>query len=89
MQARDIRRHHIERLKEKRKHYWGYGRQTFSSRGVVEMSPKQLGAVSQHPQSCSCPACGNYRHHFCNSKDARTLQEQSQIEAFKKIEFDN
>jgi hypothetical protein len=75
------RRHHIERLKETRKHYWGYGR-----RGE-QMDPKQLARVVQHPQMCSCPGCGNARKHFGNSKEALTLQEQSQIEALRTYEF--
>lgn len=83
MQARDIRRHHIERLKEKRKNYWGYGKRT--EHGPDKMSPKALGAVVQHPQSCSCWGCGNDRRHFGNSKDARTIQERSQIEVEKKF----
>lgn len=75
------RRHHIERLKEARKTYWGYGR-----RGAT-MNPRQLGAVTQHPQSCSCLGCGNERRHWGNSKEARKLDEQSQLEALKKIEY--
>jgi hypothetical protein len=80
---RSERRHHIERLKETRKTYWGYGR-----RGET-MSAAQLGRVVQHPQSCSCTGCGNPRKHFGNSEESLTIQERSQIEALKTYELES
>ncbi|MNK09898.1 hypothetical protein D3C87_278880 [compost metagenome] len=92
MQARDVRRHHLERLKVKRKHYWGYRGPKHSSYGELpepgkhEMSPRRLGQVSQHPQSCSCLGCGNERRFWGNSKEAKTAKEQSFIETQRKFE---
>lgn len=80
------RRHHIERLKEARKNYWGFGRPR--TIGPDHMTPKQLGQVVQHPQSCSCSGCGNDRRHSWNKAACRTLQERSQIEALKTYEFE-
>jgi hypothetical protein len=79
---RSERRHHIERLKETRKTYWGYGR-----RGET-MSAAQLGRVIQHPQICSCPACGNPRRSVFYKGERLTLQERSQIEALKTYELE-
>ena len=87
MFSRAERRHHVERLKDARKNYWGYGRH-YGTKGIEVMNSRQLGAVTQHPQSCSCLGCGNARKHFGNSKNALTLQEQSQIEALKTFEFE-
>lgn len=46
------RRHHIERLKKSRKHYWGR-----DSRYLPPMTPKQLGMVVKYPKSCGCFMC--------------------------------
>lgn len=54
------RRAQVERLKARRKNYWGYGR-PWSARGAEPMGPKQLGRVVQYPQVCSCTGCGNQR----------------------------
>jgi hypothetical protein len=71
------RRHHIERLKEARKSY-GWRKEP--------LTPRQLGAMVQHPQMCSCSGCGNPRRHKWFKSECLTLQERSQIEALKKIE---
>lgn len=86
MFSRAERRHHIERLKESRKHYWGYGNPR--AIGPDKMTPKQLGKVVQNPQMCSCPACGNSRRHEWFKGERLTLQECSSNEALKKIEHD-
>jgi hypothetical protein len=85
MFSRAERRHHIERLKEARKHYWGYGNPR--AIGPDKMTPKQLGKVIQHPQMCSCSGCGNQRRHSWFKSERRTLQERSQIEAEKTYEY--
>lgn len=54
---RAIRRHHIERLKKKRKNYWW---------GDLHggLNEKQLGMVVSTPRHCSCWMCGNPRKYF-------------------------
>lgn len=60
---RAVRRHHIDRLKQKRKFYWGYYRTNnwWSEPPNAVMAPDQLGKVVQYPQACSCSGCGNQR----------------------------
>jgi hypothetical protein len=51
--SRAVRRHHVARLKNSRKHYF-----------VVNWwddIAKRLGVISQYPKKCSCPMCGNPR----------------------------
>jgi hypothetical protein len=64
---RAVRRHHVARLKHKRKHYWGWPnryKQAFDDlpRTPVEMPPRILGQVVNTTQLCSCLGCGNQRH---------------------------
>ena len=70
---RAVRRHHIARLKQKRKNYWGYGHRV--EYGNAVMSAAQLGKVVQYPQACSCPGCGNARRHPGMNYAEHTLQE--------------
>lgn len=70
---RAVRRHHIARLKDSRKSYWGYNR-TWGQTGNEGMSSKQLGKVVQNPQQCSCMGCGNQRKY-----EGRPLNEQCDI----------
>lgn len=67
---RAVRRHHVARLKNTRKHYWGFGHVIIQdktwggeigTRGRNEMTPKQLGTVIQNPTVCSGGCCGNER----------------------------
>jgi len=73
------RRHHTDRLKETRK---AYGRRK------EPLTPKQLSAMVQHPQMCSCSGCGNPRRHKWFKAECLTLQERSQLEALKTYEFE-
>ena len=75
---RALRRDHVQRLKNNRKNYWGYGR-AYGQDGTSVMSPKQLSKVVQYPKNCSCPMCGNERKHF----HKRTLQELKQLQILK------
>jgi hypothetical protein len=59
------RRHHIERLKQSRRFYWGCTRD-------LSKFPKQLAKVVHTPTPCSCWACGNARKWF----GEQTIQEQ-------------
>ena len=72
MDNRAIRRHHIARLKNNRKSYWGYDR-----RRDGQMDAKQLGKVVQYPTPCSCTMCGNPRKKI-RGKKCLTIQEQKQ-----------
>lgn len=55
---RAVRRHHVARLKAKRKNYWGYRYLDDS------MSAKRLGMIVQTPCNCSCDMCGNPRKFY-------------------------
>lgn len=59
-QSRALRRHHIQRLKRVRKHYWGFGRH-YGTEGHSKMDARQLGKVVQNPHPCSCAMCCNVR----------------------------
>lgn len=59
------RRHHIERLKQKRRFYWGCARD-------LAKEPKQLSMAVDTPTPCSCWMCGNARKWFGEA----TLQER-------------
>jgi hypothetical protein len=80
---RDIRRHHIERLKKARKYYWGYNNRNAWWRDNQSMSPRELGRVVQNPQTCSCSGCGNSRNHSWFKRECQTVQERSFFEAYK------
>ena len=78
---RATRRHHVQRLKRNRKHYWGYPRSSWSSLDFctlppAEMSARDLGKVLHTPQLCSCPGCGNSRRHAWFKAERLTLQER-------------
>ena len=56
-----MRRHHRERIKRARRHYWGRDR---------ALTPGQLGIVVDTPHPCSCLLCANRRKHI-----GETIQE--------------
>jgi len=80
---RAIRRHHIKRLKQARKHYWGYygpksqwtnALDKAPEAGLKRMSPIQLGRVVQNPQACSCLGCsGNYERRYFGRRSIKEL----------------
>ena len=74
---RAVRRHHIARLKAKRKSYWGFAL-GYGTESPVRMSPRQLGCVVQNPACCSCAMCGNPRRFGkgANSWSNLTMQER-------------
>jgi len=51
---REIRRHHDQRLKAKRRKYWG-------GRWGKELDGRLLGKCHNCPQPCSNECCGNQR----------------------------
>jgi hypothetical protein len=78
---RAIRRHHVQRLKHKRKSYWGYPRYTrsvldFPPVPDEQMPPRVLGQVVHTAQCCSCSGCGNPRRHSWFKAEMRTVQER-------------
>lgn len=74
---RAVRRHHVARLKVKRKSYWGYHRHYGAETREV-ISPKTLGRVVQNPAVCSSYCCGNPRHFPKGGASwaSRTMQER-------------
>jgi hypothetical protein len=82
---RAIRRHHRERLKNKRKNYGGMER---AAKYFGEKWLKQNQArVINTPTPCSCPGCGNPRNHAWFKKERLTIQERKAIEAEKALDF--
>lgn len=67
MKDRAIRRADVDRLKQKRKTYWGRDR---------KLDDRQLGIVVHTPAICSCWMCGNDRKY----QDERTIQERRQMQ---------
>ncbi len=55
---RAIRRHHYQRLKNKRQHYWKWP----TDEGLLE--DVSLGICVNTPTLCSSPCCGNPRRYF-------------------------
>ncbi|WP_416191735.1 hypothetical protein [Neisseria sp. CCUG12390] len=74
--ARALRRHHIARLKHKRRRdYHIYDRD----------SGRLTGPLNRHvttPCLCSCRMCGNPRKFHGNSRAARTVAERRAAERF-------
>lgn len=86
--SRSERRHHVERLKKFRKHYWGFPLRWTERPGEkpvspVEMSPEQLGKVVQYPQACSCACCCNVRRAPNINAGERTMQERQHFANYK------
>jgi len=65
---RSVRRHHYNRLKKSRAHYWGY---EGMFRDYKRMNHEILGQVISTPQRCSCSVCGNQRKYY-----GKTLKEK-------------
>ena len=64
---RALRRHHLRRLRNRRKHYrWV----RIHENGLL--TGRELGIVTRTPKICSCTICGNPRRHFGDV----TLQER-------------
>lgn len=59
------RRHHVARLKQSRRFYWGSARD-------LSKCPEQLARVVDTPTPCSCWACGNAR----KWRGEETIQER-------------
>ena len=62
---RALRRHHLDRVKKKRKHYW---------HGNAGADPRSAGLCLGTPCLCSCWMCGNQRKYH-----GLTIQERKSI----------
>ena len=75
MKSKTLRRHHIQRLKNKRKYdlhyYWGL--MDNITRPAIQIMPIHQHVIT--PAKCSCFMCGNPRKFYGNSKHGKTLQE--------------
>jgi len=82
---RAVRRHHVQRLKHRRRHYWGYGSPShgYLSSCPTEMDGTQLGKVVHTPHPCSCPSCGNPRRHSWFKIERLTLQERKALDQYQ------
>lgn len=75
------RRHHVNRLKQKRKLYWGR-----YLRGFVPLDEKQLGKIARTPNSCNCWMCKNPRKVWgSKAKLAKDLREKALIESQEQV----
>ncbi|WP_230655919.1 hypothetical protein [Psychrobacter sp. I-STPA10] len=76
MKPKSLRRHHLQRLKHKRKYDRNYhSHLTYTTTGETA----QIVPIHQHiitPARCSCWMCGNPRKFYGNSKHAKTIQER-------------
>lgn len=63
--SRAIRRHHINRLKAKRKLYWHYNKKT----------DKELGILSQTPKNCDCWMCKKPKKHTLSFAEEKMFQK--------------
>lgn len=59
---RSLRRHHRDRIKARRRNYWGRD---------LRKEPANLGKVSITPHPCSCLMCGNARRHSGATRQER------------------
>lgn len=65
-----LKRHHKNRMKNKRKH------------DIVYHDSTPINKHVNTPTMCSGECCGNPRNHYGNSKAAKTIQEQRADESF-------
>lgn len=67
---RALRRHHRDRLKKARAHYWGGPHPEFGP----TWEARRQGLLVQTPKPCACSMCANPRR-LGNAALARTVQE--------------
>lgn len=68
---RALRRHHMQRLKAKRRNYHSW------SHDDEEITPRLAGMFYHTPQLCSCCGCGNPRKHFGEKSIQERREEQA------------
>lgn len=74
---RSQRRHEVERLRKKRKNF--YGNRT----EPIENIGRYLGMTVNTAKPCSCFICGNPRKFYGNSAASKTIHEQSDSEMLR------
>jgi hypothetical protein len=76
MPKRAIRRHHIKRLKNKRKKYMIIV--DWHDMLSIEEMEQRISAAVRTPKPCSCHMCGNPRTHWKEKpiREQRHLQEK-------------
>jgi hypothetical protein len=83
---RAVRRHHVARLKHKRRNYWGWDRRQSTPFDQVPQAPEPmpvalLGKIVATPQMCSCLGCGNQRHNTAGWTP--TVQERRWLDQYR------
>lgn len=70
--------HHINRLKNKRKHdYVNVGAYDYNNHKILHSKFFKIRLTT--PKPCSCWLCGNPRKFYGNSQSAKTYQERKAI----------
>ena len=91
MQDKEYRRHQEERIRKKRKGYWGDQLKNSNQwLGHLSLRDRQAreGKKLNTPNNCSCWICKNPRKSFKGkNKEALPIREISNSEAFVKIEL--
>lgn len=64
MTAKALRIHHRDRLKRKRRFYWGRD---------LSREPEALSKIVDTPKPCSCPMCGNIRRYEGDTRQERRI----------------
>jgi hypothetical protein len=71
-EKRSVRRHHLERIKQRRSNYYSLA----SWQIEAEAKKRHLGRIANTAKLCSCWMCGNPRNH----RTEKTLNELSATE---------
>lgn len=80
MRSKAWRRHHYQRLKKKRKSYWGGP--TKDDVFYTHTEEQRLGMLIRTPHPCSCMGCGNKRR-----ADGAPMQERiAEINAKEQVQ---
>lgn len=69
--SRGLNRHHADRIKHNRLHYWG---------DEDGLDRRRLGIVSKTPHPCTCYICGNPRkyHKELTMQEKKASQEPTE-----------
>jgi len=80
--SRSARRHHLERVKQKRKGYQGH------MSGTAPLDERQLGIVANTAKICSCGKCSKPRKHTLGLQELRQQQPKLHEPAESSTEVD-
>ena len=70
-----MRRHHWERVKNKRKKYWG--RDGGSNPPLMQ---KQLNMVARTPKWCGCVLCSSHKRKACGRKTFYEIKYDAKVQ---------